>query len=487
MLPDLQTKLKTYVDSFNARDEELTPQAVNNAKAYAFLAQQIPLLDCPDADIERTYYFRWWTLRKHWKETPHGHILSEFLPPVPWAGPYNSINCPAGHHVREGRWLKDEAGWMKEYIRFWLDGHGDALSYSMWFASAVEDYLNLHPDGVFAAECLPKLIRLYRRREEKSLHACGLYWSHDGRDGMECSISGPGIRPTLNAYMYGDACAISRLAARLGRTEEAFAFEHKAAQIREKMDCLLWDGDFYRVLPCEKDEFVPSDYRPAVSAEKCVRELLGYAPWYFMMPAPEKDAALSHLTDPEGFASPHGLTTAEQRHPRFLFEHEHECLWNGYVWPFATAQTLTAVANVLHNRRNAPVSSADYYQMLLTYARSHVLTDEDGTRLPWIDEVMHPFTGEWSARRELMEDGWKPQRGGYERGKDYNHSTFCDLVLSGLLGIRRKGGRLTADPLIPESWDYFCVTNLTKENWTVLYDRTGERYGMGKGLRILKG
>jgi len=54
---------------------------------------RIPLLDCPDKTIEKTYYYRWWTLRKHWKETPDGHILTEFLPSVGWAGPYNSINC----------------------------------------------------------------------------------------------------------------------------------------------------------------------------------------------------------------------------------------------------------------------------------------------------------------------------------------------------------------------------------------------------------
>ena len=480
-MPDLSQKLKNYVEAFNARDEEIFPQTVSNAQAYDFLAAQIPLLDCPDKELEKTYYFRWWTLRKHWKETPHGHILSEFLPPVPWAGPYNSINCPAGHHLREGRWLRDGA-WMKEYISFWLDGHGDALSYSMWFASAIEAYLNLHPDDAFAAECLPKLIAWYEKREQKSLHACGLYWSQDGRDGMECSISGSGIRPTLNAYMYGDACAIARLARNAGQEDPAERFEQKAAQIKEKMDALLWDGDFYRVIPCQKDEPLPAE-RPE---EHRVRELLGYTPWYFMMPDAEKDAAWAQLTDEEGFSAPYGLTTAERRHPRFLFEHEHECLWNGYVWPFATAQTLTALANALHAGRKLPLDQTDYFRMLKTYAHSHVLETERGETLPWIDEVMHPFTGEWSARRLLMEDHWNPKRGGYERGKDYNHSTFCDLVLSGLLGIERKNGRLCAEPLIPDDWDYFCVTGLTEENWTVLYDRTGERYGMGKGLQIFQ-
>ena len=485
MLPDLNEKLKQYVALFNAGDEECYTQNIPNAAACEFLARQIPLLDCPEADVEKTYYLRWWTLRKHWKTTPHGHILSEFLPPVPWAGPHNSINCAAGHHLREARWMQDPQGWIREYIRFWLDGHGDALRYSMWLISAIGDYLSLHPDPDFAAECLPQMIALFNRREEKSLRGCGLYWSNDGRDGMEYSISGSGIRPTLNAYMYGDACAISRIAAQLGCTKEAQAFAQKAARIKEAVDRLLWDKDFYRVIPCEEQDAAAFDKRPPVMPEHRVRELLGFVPWIFRLPDADKDAAFAQLIDPCGFSVPAGLATAEQRHPRFLFEHEHECLWNGYVWPFATSQTLTAVSNMLHDRRSLPLTRNDYYRMLLTYARSHHRLLADGTDLPWIDEVQHPITGEWSARKLLEEDGWKTERGGYERGKDYNHSTFCDLVLDGLLGIRMQDGQLTADPLIPESWNYFCVTQLPG-GWTVVYDRTGKHYGLGQGLHCFQ-
>ena len=75
--------------------------------AWDFLKDNIPLLDCPDENIQRTYYFRWWTYRKHIKKTPVGFIVDEFLPNVGWAGPFNSISCAAGHHVYEGRWLCD--------------------------------------------------------------------------------------------------------------------------------------------------------------------------------------------------------------------------------------------------------------------------------------------------------------------------------------------------------------------------------------------
>ena len=146
MITDLKAKLKGYVDRFNAEDEELHPQLIRNAEAFEYLAENVPLLDCPDKTIEKTYYFRWWTLRKHWKDTSDGRILTEFHPDVGWAGPHNSINAAVGHHIRESRWLRDPEKWVREYILFWLDRKGDSLSYHVWYAVALEEYLRLHPD-----------------------------------------------------------------------------------------------------------------------------------------------------------------------------------------------------------------------------------------------------------------------------------------------------------------------------------------------------
>ena len=195
----------------------------------------------------------------------------------------------------------------------------------------------------------------------------------------------------------------------------------------------------------------------------------------------------ANLMDEEGFAAPWGITTAERRHPRFMFKHEHECLWNGPVWPFATSQTLVALANHLHDHGEAFVTKADYYTLLHQYAASHCIAGEDGRQHMWIDEDMDPFTGDWIARTELKADNWNPGRGGRERGKDYNHSEFCDLVLSGLLGIRRENGQLSVSPMIPEDWDYFMVSGLTEEDLTVIYDRDGSHYGFGAGLHIIRG
>lgn len=48
-------------------------------------------------------------------------------------------------------------------------------------------------------------------------------------------------------------------------------------------------------------------------------------------------------------------------------------------------------------------------------------------------------------------------QGGYERGKDYNHSMYCDLIITGLLGIDPSQEPPAVKPLIPEDWEYFLL------------------------------
>ena len=91
-----------YVADFNSTDEEIYVQMYDNSEAEDFMKENIPFFECPDKELEKTYYFRWWTYRKHIKETPEGYGITEFLPDVHWAGKYNAICCPGMHQFAEG-------------------------------------------------------------------------------------------------------------------------------------------------------------------------------------------------------------------------------------------------------------------------------------------------------------------------------------------------------------------------------------------------
>lgn len=148
------------------------------------------------------------------------------------------------------------------------------------------------------------------------------------------------------------------------------------------------------------------------------------------------------------FLAPYGPTTAEQCHPQFKVAYEgHECQWNGPSWPYATSMTLVGLANLLNNQTQSFVDSRDFITLFSIYARSLYKKDANGILTPWIDENLNPFTGDWISRTMLSTRHQKPE----ERGKDYNHSLFCDLVINGLIGIRpSEEEELDVNPLIPE-------------------------------------
>lgn len=459
--------------------------------------ENIPLFECPDADIQQIYYFRWRVYKKHIKKTPDGFVITEFLPNVFWAGKHNTINCPAGHHFYEGRWLH-ERKYLDDYAVFWFRKGGNPRLYSFWAADAIYAGFLVTGDDSLAIELLPDLVSNYTAWEAERGIEGGLFWQIDDRDGMEVSIGGSGCRPTINSYMYGDAVAISRIAERAGKPEIADRFRRKAARIKSLVQSRFWDPEaqFFKTLPKEnalkKTASNPGGSKKRAGADPHrahgqlvdVRELIGYVPWYFNLPDPGYEAAWKQLMDPEGFYAPFGPTTAERRHPRFMFKHKHMCLWNGPSWPFATTQTLVALANLLNNYQQECVTKKDYFKLLQIYARCQHLKLSDGTVVPWIDENLHPDTGEWLARSIM----YKANSRDKDRGRDYNHSGYCDLVISGLVGLRpRPDEILDVNPLVPDgTWDYFCLDRVLYHGRmiTVLYDRTGERYHKGSGLRV---
>lgn len=450
------------------------------------------------------YYFRWWTFRKHIKQTPDGFVITEFLPDVSWAGKYNTISCAAGHHFYEGRWLRNRQ-YLKDYAYFWFKKGGEPRRYSFWAADAIWSWALVTHDQQLAVSLYPSLKANFEEWEKTHKDANGLFWQIDDRDGMEFSIGGSGYRPTINSYMYGEALALSEIARWAedpSLTKEAdfdeqpnqdIAFAQKATQIRELTEKYLWDEPscFYKTLPRLEEN---KQQLPPISAIHSqivsVREQVGFVPWYFNLPKPGKEEAWKQLTDPKGFKAPYGPTTTEQRNERFMFKNEHECLWNGPSWPYATSQTLTAMANLLNHYRQNYVSKKDYLELLRTYTQSQHLKLPNGKIIPFIDEDLNPFTGDWIARTSLysMPPEKQQEKGGKDRGRDYNHSTFNDLIITGLVGLRPRIDQIVeVNPLVPTgSLEYFCVDGIRYHDYdlTILYDRTGTRYNKGKGLHV---
>lgn len=494
---------KAYIDEFNKNDKELYSQFIVNDSAWSFLSSNIPFLECPDKNIELTYYFRWWTYRKHIKSIPEGFVITEFLPPVPWSGKQNTIGCAVEHHFREGRWLRDSK-YLLDYANFWvyhagMQQRGDeswphVLDHGNPLAASFYNFHMVHPQKTFFVDRLSKLIEFYEELKFRRQTEIPLYWSMDGGprgDGMEIAIGGPGVRPTFNSYLYAQACAISEFLTLGGLNEQAEKYRKEAESIQQNLVKYLWDQEssFFKVLrfgnPKERELTANRNLADVV-------ELIGFVPWAYNVPPKNRnyEKAWLQLMDSEGFFAPYGPTTAEQRHSNFKISYiGHECQWNGPSWPYATSQTLTALANVLNNYHQEYISKEDYFTILSIYTKSHQIIKEDGSIIPWIDENINPYTGDWIARTRLMaKELWPENKAMVERGKDYNHSTYVDLIITGLIGLRPSNDNvIEINPLLPSgTWDWFCLDGVYYKgmNLTILYDKFGTKYNKGKGFSL---
>ena len=434
------------------------------------MVANVPLFDCPDATLREIYYFRWWTYRKHIKKTPQGFVITEFLQPVRHAGAYNTISCAFGHHLAEGSWIRDRQP-LDDNIRFWFrsgPSGGPAPhfhKYSSWAAAAIRDRYLVTGDRELVVDLLDDLVNDFERWEVERRGEDGLFWQYDVADGMEESISGSrtkhNTRPTINSYMAANARAIAYIARLAGKQDLAASFDSKADDLRLQLIKQLWDKDaqFFKV-------------RLQDGSLSSAREAIGYIPWMFNLAEPEHAAAWHQIKEPSGFLAPRGLTTAERRHPDFRTHGTGTCEWDGAVWPYATSQTLNGLINVLRGPSQPYVTRSDFFEAMRIYANEH---RNDGK--PYIGEYHDELTGAW------LITGPKAAR-----SRDYNHSTFCDLVIRGLVGIvPRDDNNVEVDPLIPaESWEWFCLDGVAYhgQQLTIVWDRTGRHFKRGAGLAI---
>ncbi|MCM1163636.1 MAG: exo-alpha-sialidase [Muribaculaceae bacterium] len=457
-----------HADYFNSMEDENIVQAIPNSESSEWMRHNIPLFDCPDRDFEQIYYYRWWTLRKHIRNTPVGYGMTEFLVNRSYADRYNLIACAIGHHIMESRWLRNPE-YLDGIINTWYHGNNGKpmekmMKFSSWNPYAVYSRWLVDADTAALVALYPDLKAEYTRWEETHRLDNGLYWQRDVSDGMEESISGGrrtrNARPTINSYMYGNAVALAEIASLLGDEESLELYSAKARELKYLVQTRLWN---------QRDTFFETLCTDTLAS---AREAIGYVPWYFNLPDSGRyDNAWLQIADEKGFLAPYGLTTAERRHPQFRTHGVGQCEWDGAVWPFATSQTLTALANYLNSTESPVVTDSIYFGHLKLLVES-----QHHRGRPYIGEYLDETTGYWL-------------KGDQERSRYYNHSTFNDLVITGLCGLRPRPDRtLEINPLLPAgTWPWFCLDNIPYHghNITILWDETGERYHKGPGLTVM--
>lgn len=472
--------------------------------------RNIPFLEIDDPEIQQIYYYRWKLYRSHIREIgPQGAMVLEFLDDVPWARhPYTDLNDSSSFHIMEGRWLRDPAI-VDSLIDHLYTGGGNDRHFSESIAAATESSTRVTGDPAPGLRHLDAMRSIFEQWNDHFDPARNLYWIEPLLDATEYTISsidasgagftdhpsadparngfrgGEAFRPSINSYQYANALAIARFARLAGKPDVAADYTERAARIRSAVLTQLWNP----ALQHFTDRYQRST--PFVTAGEFIRgrELVGYLPWFYGLPpqsAPGQvhyAAAWRHLLSPAELAGPYGLRTVEPSYPRYMAQYRYdqptgqpECQWNGPSWPFQSSQALTALANLLNGDSQREITSADYLRLLRQYTHQHFLLPGH----PDIQEDYNPETG-----RPIV---------GLPRSHHYSHSTYVDLVLSGLVGIRpRADDVLEINPLLPAKMApgerpirFFCLEGLLYHGRqvSVVYDADGRRYRAGRGLSV---
>jgi len=456
---------------------------------------RIPFFESPDSAIDATYYYRWEVVTKHlvYGSPETGYTFTEFIDRPFWSGAYGSISCPLGHQFYEVRWLRDPRI-IEDFSRYWFETPGaQPRSYSNWYGDAMWATYLVRRDSALLRQVLPHMEAQYGGWLAERWDSAHAMFVWDGmHDGMETNIDSrqtkdtfagaPGYRPTLNSYLFADARAIARTAALFGDTVKARLYGERAAALKQRVQQELWDPQRNFFFQQFAGVEVSQDGRDTVRAKTLTyqtgryagsphgREEIGYVPWQFALPDSGYEAAWQYLMDPAYFQAPFGPTTTERNDPQFLIS-PRCCVWSGNSWPYATTQTLVALANLLNDYRQDYVSKRDYFNLLETYT---MLQRLDGR--PYIAEAANPDNGSWDGHNS------------YYHSEHYFHSGYVDLIITGLAGLRpRADDVIEINPLVPDDWSFFALDDIAYHGHdvSIIWDRAGTRYGRGAGLSII--
>jgi hypothetical protein len=463
----------------------------NDARWYE---GNIPFFEASDPLLTRIFYYRWQIFRAHQRDLGRqGYISTEFLDDVSWQRePYASLNDASAFHIAEGRWLRNRR-YADDYINFLYEGGGNDRHFSEGIAGAVWGRYLADGDAEGATRHLDAMRHIYNLWDDHFDFDRRLYWIEPLLDATEYTISsidasggkdgfrgGDAFRPSINAYMFDNARAISRIAALAGDAATASDYAARAADLKAHVEADLWSptlGHF--VDRYQQGNAFVRRWEPIHG-----RELVGYLPWTVDMVTgdPHFASAWSHLLSPAELGGRKGLRTVEPSYEYYMRQYRidaatggRECQWNGPVWPFQTTQALTGLANQLEGPPQSAVTRSDYLRLLRQYAALHMHGDH-----PDLQEDYDPRTGQPIV--------------GLARSHHYFHSGFDDMIVAGLVGLRpRPDDILEVSPLIPvdpkdpEYLPWFVLQDVPYHGRlvTILWDANGSHYERGAGLTVI--
>ncbi|NQU44499.1 alpha-L-rhamnosidase [bacterium] len=266
---------------------------------------------------------------------------------------------------------------------------------------------------------------------------------HDARN-MPAVGTVPWLAPDLSATHYGGRVALAKMAAELGRPDEAEVWTVKAERTRRSILAYLFDPEtlsFYDLDRNNRFQRIVSDVLSRVLCEHVVDQLLF------------DNIFERHIVSPHGFWSPYPMPSVALSDPLFNRDLPDNC-WGG------PAQGLTGV--------RAPRWFEHYGRPA---ELAHMMTR-------WLEAI---------GRQKEFRQQMNPWNGEISGCRDYS-PTLCLTVdyISRLYGVRAETDRLEWNVRLPEGATRFAYSIETKRGQAELRHEQGEAVLSLGGKNLLR-
>jgi Mannosylglycerate hydrolase MGH1-like glycoside hydrolase domain len=426
-----------------------------------WLVDNVPAFRSNEAMTKQYWHRATSVVRKNLFRVGEGRLDKWALAEGRWASGWypNVISYGAGHQVREARWLRDPV-YVRDFLDTWCENEKDngvfpnyirpnnigGGQYTDWITSTAWDAHCVAPDK----DALRRWADALNRNVDGWLTTCdtdddglllvdshwwtGMEWQPSffyfndfDKDQQRQHLE----RVDLTAYVYGSAKNLSLILDTIGDSQGAAHYAGIAQKIRGAVEKVMWDdksGFFYSVEPDTHDKAM-------------VKEIVGVYPFYFGMfdDAPQYAAAWKPVINPNELWTTWPVASCTKQCPAYSQDVTFNgkeiggCMWNGPTWPHANSIVLSAMAATMRTFDSSPLTLTHFAKLLGTFTEAQFYA-EDYT-FPWTGEYYNGDTGEWRTGE-----------------RDYNHSTYIDIIIADMAGLRpRPDDVLELHPLIA-SW-----------------------------------
>ncbi|MDE2127521.1 MAG: hypothetical protein KGJ62_13115 [Armatimonadetes bacterium] len=484
----------------SARPDSLL--AAQQRRHAALFEANCAVFACSDPMVTKMYRHRWYNLLKNSMKPGLGALRYRTFAEGRWTADWyaNVISYGAGHQIRESRWLRDpDYAW--GHLQTWCknprpDGifpshitpHGQqGGQYTDWIASTAWDVYQVHADRERLASVADPVAanaegwrRVYGWDNSPLLVVDSHWWTgmewqpsffsfagyHTNKPGDETHLR----RVDLTAYNFGNAGAAARIYRELGRAAEAARLQRLADSTQAALLRHCWNPatNWFHSLRY-------SDLKPSPA-----KEIIGIYPFYFNLPPPGKgyETLWNTALSADYFWTHWPLASASRDCPAYsqtgwpnrLGPGGSGCMWNGPTWPHANSLVMSAMINTLRSYPACALQPRHLLELFVSFTRAQ-FRDQDRV-YPWTGEYYNGDTGAWKTEQ-----------------RDYNHSTWIDPLITGLIGIvPRSDDVLEVDSLLPRgAWSHYLLDgqHLRGHSVTIAWDGRGGVYAPNfKGFGI---